>query len=68
MSDTIYNLVWSIGSVLAVPTLLLLLLKKYVPIVGNPLWDQYVHLLGRLLTAPIRVIQFLVREAMGRRQ
>lgn len=67
MMDVIAALVWSAASVLIAPTVLLLLLKKFAPAAGDPLWRGYCQLLAWLVIAPIRLVRLLVREAFGRR-
>lgn len=54
-------------SVLLPPTIMLLLLKMFVPVIGSPLWQAWGRFVGWLILAPIRVIQYLIREASGRR-
>jgi hypothetical protein len=65
--DAFFGLVLSIAWVLLGPTIVLLLLKKFVPIVGDQLWHGYCQLLAWLVVAPIRLVRLLVREALGRR-
>lgn len=71
ITDAVNGLVWSIASVLIGPTILLLLLKRFVPVIGDQLWHAYSQLLAKLMVglivAPIRLIRLLFREAMGRR-
>jgi hypothetical protein len=67
IADAVGNLVWSVTWMLAGPTIVLLLLKRFVPVVGDPRWRAYCRLLGWLVVAPVRLIRLLVREAIGRR-
>jgi len=67
ISDAVGGVVLSVVSVLLGPTIVLLLVKRFMPIVGNPLWRGYCQLLAWLIIGPIRLIRLLGREAMGRR-
>jgi len=67
IADAAWGLVFSVASVLVGPTIALLLLKRFVPAIGNPLWRAYRQLLVWLLVAPVKLIRLLVREATGRR-
>jgi hypothetical protein len=67
VADVLTALLVSVASVLLPPTILLLLLKSFVPAIGTPLWQAWGRLVGWLVLAPIRVVRFLVREASGRR-
>jgi hypothetical protein len=62
------SLVWSVVSVLAVPTILLLLFRKFVPVLGDAVWRGYCRLLVWLVVTPVRLVRLLVREATGRRR
>lgn len=66
-ADAIGNLVTSVFLLLAGPTIILLLLRRYLPMLGDPLWRAYCQLLTLLVVAPIRLVRLLIREAMGRR-
>jgi hypothetical protein len=66
--DAMSGLVWSAVSMLVVPTILLLLFKKFVPVLGDALWRGYCRLLVWLVVAPVRLIRLLIREATGRRR
>jgi hypothetical protein len=68
LSDGAAGLVFSVFSVLLMPTIVLLVLKRYVPILGNPLWRMYTRLLSWLVVAPVRLVRVLFREAIGRRR
>lgn len=59
---------WAIVSMLVGPTVILLLLRHYVPMVGNPLWRHYCRLLGWAVAAPFRLLRMLTREALTRRR
>lgn len=65
--DAINHLIVGVVSLLIGPTIVLLLLKVFLPALGNPLWRGYCQLLTWLVVGPIRLIRLLVREAMGRR-
>ena len=67
IQDAVTSVVMSVVSVLLGPTVLLLLLKIFVPPLGAPLWQAWCRLLGWLVVAPIRAVRFLLREAFGRR-
>jgi len=66
--NAVLALVMSAASVLLPPTLLLLLLKAFVPAIGAPLLQAWGQLLAWLVLAPVRLVQFLAREASGRRR
>jgi hypothetical protein len=67
ITDAISTLALSVASVLAGPTIMLLLLKHFVPTIGNPLWQWYCQALVWCVAAPVRLVRVLIREAMGRR-
>ena len=65
--DALLAVGMSIATMLLPPTFLLLLLKAVVPAIGAPLLQAWGQLLMWAVLAPIRVVQFLAREAFGRR-
>jgi hypothetical protein len=69
--DAIANLVgavvWTVVSVLGPPTIMLLILRAFIPALGNPLWRGWCQLVIWLIVGPIRLVRLLVREAIGRR-
>lgn len=67
LSDALVNLILSIGSVLLVPTVLLLLLRKMIPGFGDAIWRGYCQLLTWMVVLPVRLIRLLILEASGRR-
>jgi len=67
MVDAVTSLVWSVVSALAVPTILLLLFRWLVPVLGEAVWRGYCQLLIWLVVAPVRLIRILVRAAADRR-
>jgi hypothetical protein len=69
ITNALSNLAVSIVMMLAGPTVLMLLVRRFVPVVGEELWRAYCRLLFWLLRAPIRLIRVLVNEiATARRR
>ncbi len=63
------DLVVSVLLLLAGPTVLMLLVRRLVPYLGEQLWRTYCNVLMWLLRAPFRLVGVLVREiAAGRRR
>jgi hypothetical protein len=56
------NLVAGVLSLLAVSTVLMLLVRRFVPYLGEQLWRTYCDVLMWLLRAPFRLIRLLFRE------
>ncbi len=67
LANAVSEVVWGLVSILAPPTLLLLVLRRFMPVLGEPLWRMWCQLLAWLVIGPIRLIRLLVREALGRR-
>lgn len=67
IADYLSSMVCSIVSVFVAPTILLLLLRMFMPSIGEPIWRAYGQLLAWLIVAPIRLVRLLAREAFGRR-
>ncbi len=65
--DSVTGLLCSVASVLVVPTIIVLLLRRFVPVLGDAVWRGYCRLLMWLVMAPVRLAQFLYREAINRR-
>jgi hypothetical protein len=63
--NAVTSLACSLISLLVVPTILLLLFRRLVPVLGDAVWRGYCQLLVWLVVAPIRLIRLLVREAIG---
>lgn len=59
LADAVCGLAMLVIACAAVP----LLLKLFLPSVGDPLWRAYWWLVGWLLMAPFRLLAYLVREA-----
>jgi hypothetical protein len=68
LSNAAGAFIWAVLSVLIGPTVILLLLRRYLPMVGNPLWRQYCRLLAWAVIAPFRLLRMLTREALSRRR
>lgn len=68
VSDTLVGLILSIASVLLVPTFLMLILRKLIPVLGDALWRGYCRLLTWMVVLPVRLIRLLIMEATGRRR
>lgn len=60
------NLVVSVLLLLAGPTVLMLLVRRFVPYLGEQLWRIYCDVLMWCLRAPFRLARFLVREITAR--
>lgn len=67
LANAVSGVFWSLVSVLAPPTILLLVLRQFLPALGDPLWRGWCQLLAWLVIGPIRLIRLLFREATGRR-
>jgi hypothetical protein len=68
LSHAAAALFWTVVWALAGPTIVLLVLRRYVPLLGNPLWQAYRRLLGWAAAAPFRLLRALTREALNRRR
>lgn len=53
---------------LAVTTVGVLLVRRYAPFIGEPLWRAYRRTLIWLVRAPFRLVRLLVREISGARR
>jgi hypothetical protein len=62
ITTAISNLVVSVLLLLAGPTALMLLVRRFVPYLGEQLWRSYCNVLMWLLRAPFRLIRLLVNE------
>jgi hypothetical protein len=62
ITTAISNLVVSVLLLLAGPTVLMLLVRRFVPYLGEQLWRSYCNVLMWLLRAPFRLIRLLVNE------
>lgn len=67
ITDFLGAVFWTVVSVIGPPTVMLLLLRHFMPSLGNPLWRGWCQLLTWLVVGPIRLVRLLVREAIGRR-
>ena len=65
--DGVTGLVCAVASTLLVPTILLLLMRRFVPVVGESLWRGYCQLLTWLVVAPVRLVRVLYRDLVRRR-
>lgn len=60
--DTVTGMVCTVASVFVVPTILMLLVRQFVPVLGEHLWRAYCQLLVFVFTAPVKIIKMLYRE------
>ncbi|GID28965.1 hypothetical protein [Paractinoplanes brasiliensis] len=67
LSDALVSQILNIASVLLVPTVLLLILRRLIPGFGDALWRGYCQLLTWMVVLPVRLIRLLILEAAGRR-
>jgi hypothetical protein len=67
ITDFLSAVLWAAVSVFGPPTVMLLVLRHFMPALGNPLWRGWCRLLTWLVVAPIRLTRLLIREARGRR-
>jgi hypothetical protein len=68
IADAVAALAWGIVSVLFVPTVLLLVLRRFMPFLGNPLWQMYQRALLWCFVTPFRLVRVLAQEATRRRR
>jgi hypothetical protein len=66
IANAVSALLVTVFSVLIGPTVVLLLLRRFLPPLGNPLWRGYCRLFAWAVVAPVRLLRLLVREASGR--
>ena len=64
--DTVSGMVFSVVSVFIAPTILLLLLRHFLPLIGEPLWRLYCQFVVLIFTAPVKIMKALYREARRR--
>jgi hypothetical protein len=62
------NLVVNVLFLLAGPTVLMLLVRRFVPYLGERLWRVYCDTLMWLLRAPFRLVRLLINEITARRR
>lgn len=63
LGDALAGLLSSVVSTLVVVTVMLLVLRRYLPFLGRPLWRSYQRGLRWCAVAPWRVLRALVRAA-----
>ena len=68
ITDGVTNLAVSVVVMLVWPTVLMLLVRRFVPVLGESLWRSYCQLLRWLLRAPFRLIRLLVNEIVAARR
>ena len=68
ITAAISNLVVSVLFLLAGPTVLMLLVRRFVPYLGEQLWRSYCNALLWLLRAPFRLVRVLVKEIAAARR
>ncbi|MGA5300092.1 hypothetical protein ACPCHT_09210 [Nucisporomicrobium flavum] len=60
------NLIVSALLLLAGPTVLMLLVRRFVPYLGEQLWRIYCDVLMWSIRAPFRLVRFLINEVTAR--
>ncbi|MFP5372122.1 MAG: hypothetical protein ACLGI3_15445 [Actinomycetes bacterium] len=68
LTAALSNLVVSALLLLAGPTVIMLLVRRFVPYLGEQLWRAYCDVLMWLLRAPFRLLRTLVREIAAARR
>jgi hypothetical protein len=63
IADTAAVLFWNVVWLLFIPAAVLFVLRRYLPFVGQPLWQLYQRLLVWCVVAPFRMIRALIRAA-----
>jgi hypothetical protein len=63
IADTAAALFWNVVWLLLIPAAVLILLRRYLPSIGQPLWRMYQRLVLWCVVAPFRMIRALVRAA-----
>ncbi|HEX8410001.1 MAG TPA: hypothetical protein VF883_14160 [Thermoanaerobaculia bacterium] len=68
ITTTLSNLVVSVLLLLAGPTVFMLLVRRFVPYLGEQLWRSYCDVLMWLVRLPFRLIRVLVNEIAAARR
>jgi hypothetical protein len=63
IADAMAALFSSAVSLLIVVTITLLVMRRYMPFLGQPLWRLYQRALQWCIVMPVRVIRALIRAA-----
>lgn len=68
IADALTALVVNLLVLIAGPTVLMLLVRRFVPYLGERLWRCYCDALIWCFRLPFRVVRFLVNELTNRRR
>lgn len=63
IADAAAGFLWSVASLLLIPAAVLFVMRRYMPFVGQPLWQLYQRMLVWCVVAPFRVVRALIRAA-----
>lgn len=66
VTTSLGNLVVNTLFLLVGPTVLMLLIRRFVPYLGERLWRVYCDVLIWLLKAPFRLVRLLIKEVTTR--
>ena len=64
IADAASSLAFQVVTLLFAPTLIMLLVRRFVPVVGQDLWRLYWRALRWLLIAPFRLIRLMAGEVV----
>jgi len=68
ITNAVSNFVISVVLLLAGPTVVMLLVRRFVPVLGEDLWRYYCRFLLWIFRAPFRLVRMLVHEIVGARR
>jgi hypothetical protein len=68
ITEALSNIVVSVLFLLAGPTVFMLLVRRFVPYLGEQLWRSYCNVLMWLFRAPFWLVRALVREIAAARR
>ncbi len=68
ISDAVTSVLCSIASLFIAPTIIVFMLKLFIPALGEPLWHNYCKLLAWLIILPFRILKQLIHAAAGGRR
>lgn len=68
LGDSIAALVSSVLTLLIVTTLMLMVTRRFMPFIGQPLWQLYQRGLWWCVVAPFRLLRVLIRAATDHRR
>ena len=66
MADAVGSMVVSVLFLIAGPTVVMLMIRRFVPYLGERLWRLYCDVLVWLIRAPFRLIRVLVAQISRR--